>query len=133
MTRTDLRRKALNSIYAVLIQQKAGIDYDPTNILLGEFECEDPAEIDLFTREVFVSALQHQEEITTEVQLFLKKWQFERLNTIAQAIFFEAVAEVKYCQLTDKAVVINCAVNYAKEYLDSKDYKYINAVLDKVL
>lgn len=133
MTRTDLRKKALNSIYAVIIQQKAGIDYDPTAILLGEFECGDASEIDLFSREVFVSALQHQDDIKIDVQKYLKKWKFERLNAIAQAIFLEAVAEVKYCKLTDKAVVINCSINYAKEFLDSKDYRYINAVLDKVL
>jgi len=133
MTRTDLRKKALNAIYAALIQQNAHIDYDPTAILLGEFSCDDPSEIDLFSREIFVSALQHQQEIVEQVQEYLKKWKFNRLNTIAQAIFLEAISEVTYCQLTDKVVVINCAVNYAKEYLDSKDYKYINAVLDKVL
>jgi len=133
MTRTELRKKALNAIYAVLIQQKAGIYYDPTKVLLGEFECEETDEIELFSREVFVSALQNQDEIVSTVQPFLRKWKFDRLNAAAQAIFLEAVAEVKYCELSDKAVVINCAVNFAKEYLDAKDYKYINAVLDKVL
>ena len=33
----------------------------------------------------------------------------------------------------EKSALINVAVTLAKKYLDEKDYKFINAVLDKVL
>ena len=33
----------------------------------------------------------------------------------------------------DKKVIINEAVNFAKKYADNLDYKFVNAVLDKVL
>jgi transcription termination factor NusB len=33
----------------------------------------------------------------------------------------------------DKGVVIDIAVRLAKVYLDAKDYRFVNAVLDKVL
>ena len=33
----------------------------------------------------------------------------------------------------EKSALINVAVTLAKKYLDEKDYKFINAVLDKAL
>ena len=33
----------------------------------------------------------------------------------------------------DKKVIINEAVNFAKKYADNLGYKFVNAVLDKVL
>ena len=62
---------------------------------------------------------------------FLK---LERINLVAHAIFLLALSEYKYVEEEiEKSALINVAVTLAKKYLDEKDYKFINAVLDKVL
>jgi transcription antitermination factor NusB len=132
-SRNDLREKVIDSLYSCLIQEKAKVDYDPEEIFKGIFKTEDFASVDIFARDVFVQALRHKDEIIALVQPKLVKWKFDRLNTIAQAIFLEAVSEAKFAAMTPKAVTIDCAVDLAKRYLDAEDYKYINAVLDKVL
>jgi transcription antitermination factor NusB len=133
MSRNDAREKTLDAIYSCLINEQAKIDYDPEEIFKGIFKVSSFAEADFFARDVFVQALAHREEIVALIQPKLNKWTFSRLNTLAQALLLEAVSECKYAGETSKAVAISCAVDLAKKYLDAQDYKYINAVLDKVL
>lgn len=133
MTRNDAREKTLDAIYSCLIQEQAHLDYDPEEIIKNIFHAEKFEDIDMFGQEVFVQALKNRDEIVSLIQPNLNRWTFSRLNLTAQAILLEAVSECKYAQLTPKAIACNCAVNLAKRYLDAKDYKYINAVLDKVL
>lgn len=133
LTRNELREKVVDSIYSCLIQEKANIDYDPAQIFTGIFHIQNFSDADIFAQETFVKALKNRQEIIDLVQPKLNKWTFARLNTTAQAILLEAISECKYAKYTTKPVSINCAVELAKRYLDSKDYKYINAVLDKVL
>lgn len=39
----------------------------------------------------------------------------------------------KYIETIDKAIVIDVAVKLAKEYIEEKQAKFINAILDEVL
>lgn len=133
LTRNQLREKVVDSIYSCLIQEMAKVDYDPSEVFTNIFKAESFSDVDIFAQEVYVKALKNRDEIVALIQPKLNKWTFSRLNTIAQAIFLEAVSECKYCKATTKGIAINCAVELAKRYLDSTDYKYINAVLDKVL
>lgn len=133
MSRNDLREKTIDALYAVLIKEKTSIEVDPLETFKGIFKVENFEEADPFARQVFYQAMKNREEIIALVQPKLNKWKFERLNELAQAIFLEAISEEKYAKLTSKPVSISCAVDLAKKYLDAEDYKYINAVLDKVL
>ncbi|MCI2068903.1 MAG: transcription antitermination protein NusB [Bacilli bacterium] len=133
MSRNDLREKTIDALYAVLIKEKTSIEVDPLETFKGIFKVENFADADPFAQQVFYEALKNREEIIALVEPKLNKWKFERLNELAQAIFLEAISEEKYAKATSKAVAISCAVDLAKKYLDAEDYKYINAVLDKVL
>ena len=41
--------------------------------------------------------------------------------------------EIISVEKTDKAIIINVSVELAKKYLSDNDYKFVNAILDKVL
>lgn len=58
-------------------------------------------------------------------------WSFDRLNMVDQAILITSYIQVKDGSV-DKNIVINEAVELAKEYSDDDSYKYINGVLDKL-
>lgn len=62
-----------------------------------------------------------------------KKWDITRVNRVALAILRLGVYELMFQKETPRAVVINEAVDIAKDYTtDPKLPKFINALLDKV-
>ena len=62
----------------------------------------------------------------------MTNWTFDRINSVAKAIFFVSCSE-NYIDECDKKIIINEGVNLAKKYIPNDDYKYINAILDKVI
>jgi transcription termination factor NusB len=60
-------------------------------------------------------------------------WKFARLNRVAQAILLLAYIHHHYVKDADKSVIIDVAVRLSKKFLHDDEYKFINAILDKVL
>ena len=69
-------------------------------------------------------------EIKAEFSPFLKNWKWERLPLLTQAILLMSYTHYKYLGPVDKSVVINIAVDLAKKYIDDKQAKFINGILD---
>ena len=59
-------------------------------------------------------------------------WTFERINKVTLAILRTSIYELKYQTDSQAKVVIDEAVNFAKEFDTDDSYKFINAVLDKI-
>ncbi|MGL4950607.1 MAG: transcription antitermination protein NusB [Mycoplasma sp.] len=59
-------------------------------------------------------------------------WTWERISYVDRAIMLTAIAEVKALDLP-KVIAIDQALISAKEFNIDESYKYINAVLDKVI
>ena len=71
-------------------------------------------------------------ELTEEIKKHLTAtWEFERLGFVEQAILLMSAEELLH-QDTDRAVVINEAVEIAKIYCDDDAPKLINGVLDQL-
>ena len=66
-----------------------------------------------------------------EILLHLKKWTFERLSYLEQAILLVATSEIKK-EIASKNIIIDEAIRIAKMYCDEKSYQYINGVLDNL-
>ena len=66
-----------------------------------------------------------------EISLHLKKWTFERLSYLEQAILLVATSEIKK-GIASKNIIIDEAIRIAKMYCDEKSYQYINGVLDNL-
>ena len=62
----------------------------------------------------------------------LNNWKWERLPLLTQAILLMSYAHFYYVEKVDKKVVINTAVDLAKKYVEEKQAKFINAILDGV-
>lgn len=133
LSRCQERENIITAIYDNLIRQKANIDYDINQTLTSAFYVDNLEDISLFCKQIYLGVYKNYDQIVNLVQSKLVKWEFNRLNDLAQALFLEIVSEGYILKLTPKAVLIDFAITYAKKYLSSKDYKYINAVLDKIL
>ena len=114
-----------------------------TRIAIGdEFSLEDTLEgvfgepyddIPYFAKEVVIKSLSHINEIIPIFQEKMPTWKFSRLNKVEQAILIMSYTNYKFVGDIDKSIVINTAIKLAKKYLDEKDYKFVNGVLDNVL
>ena len=90
-------------------------------------------DIDANFIKVFEYFLDHKNLIINEIsKSILPNWSFDRLSLVDQAILFESYSEFKTLKV-DKIIIIDQAIITVKKYSVYENYKYINAILEKVL
>lgn len=132
ISRNQQQEYALYVIYSALVHRKAELDFAPDQSLSDLTEI-DYYENDIFLRELVIKSLINLEHIIEEITPHLVKWKFDRLNMLSQAILIMSYAHYYYVEKIDKAIVINIAVKFAKRFVPGDDFKYINAILDRVI
>ena len=91
-------------------------------------------ECDPFVKGVLVSLVGHYGGAIAAFNAKMRNWTFDRLNRAEQAILLLAYLHFFYVEPgDDKRIVIDVAIKQAKTYLEPKDYKFVNAILDNVL
>ena len=73
----------------------------------------------------------HLEEIDAEIRLVLKEWDFNRLANVDRSIIQLAVCEMMYSK-EPPPVVIDEAVELAKEFGEGESPQFVNGVLGAV-
>ncbi|GAB4288831.1 MAG: transcription antitermination factor NusB [Myxococcota bacterium] len=84
-----------------------------------------------FTQKLIRGVLESIESIDGVLKKASRKWRFSRLGAVERAILRAAVYEMMSLD-TPKAVVINEAVELAKEFGDKETSSLVNAILDTV-
>jgi len=96
--------------------------------------CEQPYdEVDDYIKASVALTLQNYGAIKDAFLPYLRNWKWERLPLLTQAILLMSYAHFNYVEKVDKKIVINIAVDLAKKYIDEKQARFINAILDGVL
>lgn len=90
------------------------------------------SEVSDFTKNVVAYSLNNFGTIKDAFAPYLKNWKWERLPLLTQSILLMSYAHSKV-NGDDKKVIINIAVDLAKKYIEEKQAKFINAILDGVL
>ena len=85
-----------------------------------------------YLKNAIAYSLNHYGEIKDAFVPHLNKWKWERLPLLTQSVLLMSYAHSKIEEV-DKKVIINIAVDLAKKYIDPKQAKFINAILDEVL
>ncbi len=133
LSRNQSQEKMMTSIYLYLFNQRNNNELNLKEIIEDTFE-ESYEEVDIYSKEVLIKSLQHQEEIDKLIEDNLsEKLKLSRINIVAHAILILAIGQYKYVQEIKKGEMINVAVELAKKYLDDGEYKFVNAILDKIL
>lgn len=120
------------SIYNALVRIEMN-DEIHLEEMMGDIFETDFENIPTHSKLIVVKALKNLDEIIEAFQANMPKWKFYRINKLCQAILIMSYVNYKLIGDIDKKVVINIAVDLAKEYLDPNDYKFVNAILDNVL
>ena len=90
-------------------------------------------EVDPYIKRSVALTMQHYGEIVDAFRPMLVNWKWERIPLLTQAILLMSYAHFYFVEKVDKSVVINTAVDLAKKYVEEKQAKFINAILDGVL
>lgn len=131
MSRRDIRETAFKLFY----------NYSITgNLLIPELAEEDDifgikrltSEEYIFLERILSDFKKHESEIDNAISKNLRGWKFERISKVDLSILRLAISEIKY-EDTPPKVVINEAVDIAKEYSGDKSHKFINGILATLL
>ena len=90
-------------------------------------------EIPLFVLDSVNLSLLHYGDAVEAITPYLTNWKWERIPLLSQAILLMSYTHFYYVEKVDKRVVINTAVELAKKYVEEKQAKFINAILEKIL
>ena len=82
-----------------------------------------------FSNTLFSGTIENLEMLDNEIDVHLKDWDYEGIGKVEKAIMRLAAYEILVAK-TDKAIIINEAVELAKTLADEKSPKFINGVLD---
>ena len=121
MNRHEKRVQIVFALYQHLLLSK-----DIVTSFVDNFDSDDE-----FVSEIRDDLVLNKEKYIEEIAGHLKRWSFDRLSYIDQAILLESYSEF-YLQLNNKNIIIDEAIRIAKMYSDEDSYKYINGVLDNL-
>ncbi|MCI8467349.1 MAG: transcription antitermination factor NusB [Bacilli bacterium] len=127
VSRSELRKKCMVILYQVELRKALKTPYEIEEIMKDNLEIENE-----FVKDIVYGVITHQIEIDTTANNYVKDWTIDRLDKTGASILRMAIYELKYTK-TPPIVVINEAVELAKEYSDDSVRKIINAVLDKII
>jgi N utilization substance protein B len=112
MSRHESREEAFKALYA----REASGQYTPVN------DSE-------FTRTLIQGVLDHQESLDEQLEEQLTDWRMDRVYPVERILLRLGLFEILHTE-TNKAVVINEAVELAKEYGDEGTGAFVNGILD---
>jgi len=109
--------------------------YDLGNENIGNFKDEILEEGKIrnkqreFSHALFNGTIENLEMLDKEIEAHLKDWDYAGIGKVEKAIMRLAAYEI-LVDKTDKAIIINEAVELAKTLADDKSPQFINGVLD---
>ena len=133
LSRNQEQEKMMQVIYQYLFYERNNEEYDIKELIESAFDME-YSEVNVYPKECVVKTWINRDEIDQVISENLsEKLKLSRINLVAHAILLLSIGEVKYVGEINKSSMINVAVELAKKYLDDGEYRFINAILDKVL
>ena len=113
-------------LYQVNVYDNNKIEYDINEVIKGILEIDND-----FVKDAVYGVITNQADIDSIINKYMNNWTIDRLGYTDQAILRLATYELNYTD-TPPIVVINEAVELAKDYSDDDVKKMINGVLDKI-
>ncbi|MDR2789877.1 MAG: transcription antitermination factor NusB [Campylobacteraceae bacterium] len=84
-----------------------------------------------FALELYHGILENIDAIDKAINEYLKEWELEKVGKVERALLRLGAYELLYTRL-DSAVVINEAIELAKEFGNDTSSKFVNGVLDSI-
>lgn len=102
----------------------------------NEGEESDKAALDeedkAFSRMLIAGTIENVEKIDETIKTHLTNWDFNRVNKVTIAILRMSVYALLFTKDVDPSIVIDEAIDIAKNYGPDDSYKFVNAILDNI-
>lgn len=132
MARRKSRIIAFQAVYSWDVGSISEVDILDFNWISDEVR-KNLAEDGLTYAKLLVSGtIEHIEEIDSMIKKHLISWDFERLNKVDLAILRISVYPLLFQKDLHPSIIIDEAIDIAKEFGDTDSYKFVNAVLDNI-
>ena len=126
MKRRDQRIRVMTCIYQYLLTNK-----ELEQIFDENLDIDDKKSISFIVNNT-VETINEMDDLKQSIsEKLTDTWDFDRLGIIEQAILLMSAQELNKKE-TDRAVIINEAIEIAKVYCDDTAPKLINGVLDQL-
>lgn len=124
LTRHEMREAAL----LILFQMK--LNPETLDEILED--CKESFEMEYNSQSVKLAkgVSEHEDELNGIIESYSPSRKLDRISYINLAIMKIALYEMKYCPSVPDKVAINEAIEFAKEYADKTDVRFINGVLN---
>lgn len=133
LSKPGLRRKsrilALNALF--LLDSSCFTVGDVVRIIFAE-DIERPLPLVRHALTLVLTAVQHQARIDAEISSRLEHWSMERTALIDRNLLRMAAAEFIACPNVPISVVINEAIEIAREYSTADSPRFVNGILDRI-
>ena len=126
LTRSELREKIMTILYQINVYSNNKIEYNVEDIIKEVNPIDNE-----FVKDVVFGVVTKKEELDDIANKYLNKWTIDRLGNTDQSIIRMAIYELLYTE-TPGIVVINEAVELAKNFSDDDVKNMINGILDKI-
>lgn len=128
----DVTKSSLDDLLSFSwLQKDAEIEAEPQQpgVELSETAKEERT----FASLIIAGTISHIDEIDKLIENHLSaSWSMDRISRVALAILRTSVYEILFQNGAETKIVIDEAVNIAKDFDTDDSYKFINAVLDKI-
>jgi len=129
-SRNKARKRAFDAIFAADLRKVS-----PVNLLEDTFkqvaDRQNQDEIFKYARQIVDGVVEHHAEIDDLLESYSQGWSLERMPNVDRAILRVAIWEIIYSD-TPKPVVVNEAVELAKEYSTEESGGFINGLLSRI-
>lgn len=130
MRRRDVRRNAFTLLFQLGFTDN---EEEAKNIFFEEAEMDLSKNEKEFILKTVNGVREHVDEIDEIINSVAKKWDTKRMANVDLAILRLAVYEMKFDNETPDGVVINEAVELAKEYSSDGAPSFVNGILGKLV
>jgi N utilization substance protein B len=128
--RTKARKRALDAIFAADIRKESPEELlAVTQDQVSDRQNQD--EIFRYAKDLVVGVVENHEEIDDLIETYSEGWSLERMPNVDRAILRIAIWEILHSD-TPSGVVVNEAVELAKEYSTEESGGFINGLLSRV-
>ncbi len=126
------RRRAREAALSILYQ----LEFRPgkTEEVFRTFWADSPfpPEVQAFAQELVAGTVAHREEIDTLISRYAEHWHFSRIALVDRNILRVATYEFLFHQEIPEKVILNEAIEIAKQYGSEDSGRFVNGILDKI-
>lgn len=85
-----------------------------------------------FSRMLIAGTIENIAKIDETIKAHLTNWDFNRVNRVTIAILRMSVYSLMFIKDVEPSIVIDEAIDIAKNYGPDDSYKFVNAILDNI-